>query len=373
VIEGGWVCRACWHANLPRDDRCYRCHTPRDQQLSVEAGSLKEQTEPDWELKGRLDAGLPILANVAAWLLRVTGVLNIVYGAAGVLVGLFQGDEGLPTLFGMPANIWVSLSGMMFVLVGSLKIFVASSVQRFVRWAYVATLVLTVASFAYRMLVPPLAADAEIVAVIRVWADTWFTLGVILCAAALLLTSFIRDEVERPPRIERPPQVEKPSAAIPSATEQAPGRPAVRTRLDTDLPFLTFLAVLPMRLYGIFAVGLGILIVVLGLLSGSADSLGVAAAPVAIAIVIAVGVITSLYGVFLNFLASRVGRHARWAYIVALLLFLVDSVPRLLGVKPEFGSDVLYIVWLTSAWVSFGTAVCIGTLLLTSFVLESAE
>jgi hypothetical protein len=25
----GWVCRACWLANRPRDEVCYRCKTPR--------------------------------------------------------------------------------------------------------------------------------------------------------------------------------------------------------------------------------------------------------------------------------------------------------------------------------------------------------
>ena len=50
MIEGGWVCRACWRPNGPREERCYRCHTPRDQQLAVEPGSLKEQTEPGTDL-----------------------------------------------------------------------------------------------------------------------------------------------------------------------------------------------------------------------------------------------------------------------------------------------------------------------------------
>ena len=42
MIEGGWVCRACWRANRPQDSKCYRCTTPRDLQATVVAGSLKE-------------------------------------------------------------------------------------------------------------------------------------------------------------------------------------------------------------------------------------------------------------------------------------------------------------------------------------------
>lgn len=170
------------------------------------------------------------------------------------------------------------------------------------------------------------------------------------------------------------PRFEAESVEGGSVSDVAPVRRGERTRLDVELPFVTFLAVLPMRLYGTFAVGLGILIIVLGLLSGGASSLGVAGAPASVLILIAFGVIVGLYGLFLIFLANRVGRHARWAYLVTLLLFLVDSVPRLLGgVKPEFTSDVVSVAWWISAWLSFGVGVCAGTLLLTSFVGQSAE
>lgn len=30
AFSDGWVCRACWLANRPRDEVCYRCKTPRD-------------------------------------------------------------------------------------------------------------------------------------------------------------------------------------------------------------------------------------------------------------------------------------------------------------------------------------------------------
>jgi hypothetical protein len=147
----------------------------------------------------------------------------------------------------------------------------------------------------------------------------------------------------------------------------------MRIRLDTDLPFLTLLATLPIRVYGTFSVAVGVLFVMLGLLGGGVSGLGFGVSA-GIILIIPIGMATGLFGFFLIFLANRVGRHARWAYVVAFLLFLSDSVPRLLGVvNPPFTNDVVSVVLLINAWVSFGTAVCAGALLLTSFVRQSTD
>ena len=360
-----------------------------------------------------------------AWPLRVLGGLGITVGVGIALLSLLNAAEDQPDVLGLPFNTYLTLFGIFVILFGVLQIFLARSVRRHAQWAYAVVMLISVFWFISSLLGLYLPASSDGTAAGSATFSAWIYFLMALGAAALLLTSFVRREVEEPPRVETSPRIDRPplvdfsgeqqpvetspridrpplvgfsrqqqpvetspridrpplvnfsrdqqAAAMPSPIEQAPARPAVRTRLDTDLPFLTFLAVVPMRVYGIFAVVLGILIVVVGLLSGSAGSLGVARAPVNIAIVMAFGVVVSLYGVFLNFLASRVGRHVRWAYIVAVLIFLLDSVPRLLGAKPEFASDVVYTVWLTSAWVSFVTGVCVATLLLTSFVVESAE
>jgi uncharacterized membrane protein HdeD (DUF308 family) len=198
VIEGGWVCRACWRPNGKNEQRCYRCHTPRDQQLTVEPGSLKEQTEPGYELKGRLDADLGILAYLAAWPLRVTGVLEIGFGALLAVAGLVRGDEGLPSVLGMSANIWASLFGVFFVFIGSLKIFLANSVRRHARWAYVVTIAVGALNIALTILGPSAPADGGQTASIGVQIDAWITFGIVLCATTLLVTSYIRREVEGP-------------------------------------------------------------------------------------------------------------------------------------------------------------------------------
>jgi hypothetical protein len=150
---------------------------------------------PGWELKGRLDGDLGILAYLAAWPLRVTGVLDIGFGALIAVAGLVRGDEGLPTLLGMSTNIWISLFGVAFIFIGSLKISLAKSVRRHARWAYVVTIVVGALNIALTILSPSVPADAGQAASVGTQIDAWITFGIVLCAATLLVTSYIRREI----------------------------------------------------------------------------------------------------------------------------------------------------------------------------------
>ena len=192
MIEGGWVCRACWRPNGPNEERCYRCHTPRDEQLSVEAGSLKERTEAGAELVGRLDADLGLLAWLAVLPMRVNAVLSIVGGVLLLVIGLLIGDQALPKAGGLDGNVVVMLVGVVAIIIGSLQIFLANSVRRHARWAYVVTLLLSLAATAPRLLgadVPDLTNDTALTVW---WIDTWLYFFIALAAAALLLASFVR-------------------------------------------------------------------------------------------------------------------------------------------------------------------------------------
>jgi hypothetical protein len=196
MIAGGWICRACWHSNGPTEERCYRCHTPRDQQLTVEAGSLKQQAEPGAELKGRLDADLPILAWLAVVPLRVSAALQIGAGIILFVVGLLVGKVDAPDVLGLQANIFVSLFGLVLILLGFLQVFLANSVRRHARWAYVVTLVLAVSGSVPRMIgisVPALTSD---LAITVWWISTWLYFAMAIFAAALLLMSFVRRPIE---------------------------------------------------------------------------------------------------------------------------------------------------------------------------------
>ena len=194
VIQGGWVCRACWRPNGPKEERCYRCHTPRDQQLSVEAGSLKAQTEPGYELKGRLDVDLSILAYLTAWPLRVLGGLGIVVGVGIALLSLLNSIEGRPDVLGLPFNTYVTLFGMFVVLMGVLQIFLARSVRRHARWAYVVVLLLSVGWFISSILGLYLPPSTDGVATSSATFSAWIYFLMALGSGVLLMTSFIRRE-----------------------------------------------------------------------------------------------------------------------------------------------------------------------------------
>jgi hypothetical protein len=195
VIEGGWVCRACWRPNGANEKRCYRCHTPRDQQLSVEPGSLKAQTEPGYELKGRLDADLSILAYLTVWPLRVLGGLGITIGISIALASLTNAVEGEPDVLGLPFNTYLTLFGIFVILFGVLQIFLARSVRRHAQWAYAVVLVISVFWFIASLVGLYLPASTEGVAASSATFSAWIYFLMALGSAALLLTSFIRREV----------------------------------------------------------------------------------------------------------------------------------------------------------------------------------
>lgn len=131
MIEGGWICRACWKPNGPGEDRCYRCKTPRDQQVEVAAGSLKEQTVPVIEKRGRMDTELPLLAVLVAWPMWLQGWIGVI---AGVLLGLFA---VLLVISGQEADAILAMVIAVFAVVwSSIWIFISRSVRRQARWAY---------------------------------------------------------------------------------------------------------------------------------------------------------------------------------------------------------------------------------------------
>lgn len=192
MIQGGWVCRACWKSNRPQDDRCYRCKTPREEQLTVEAGSLKEQTAPGYALRNRLDAKLGILAAVVAWPTWLTGWLGIIGGVLVFLLAL------LTLVTGREVNaLVIGITAVVVVLVSWFWIFLANSIRRNARWAYAVAAVVYIVPSAPWLLgivdVPP-------GIVLPDWYSTMQTvfalLGLVLgiCAAVLLIASFMSED-----------------------------------------------------------------------------------------------------------------------------------------------------------------------------------
>ena len=187
MIEGGWICRACWKSNRPEDDRCYRCKTPRDQQIDVAAGSLKEQSAPGYKMRGRKDTELPLLAALVGWPMSLSGWLGII---VGILIAV------LAVLAGREANAMITIiAAAVFVLFGALFIFLGRSVRRHARWAY------AVAAVAYLLPTAPtllgLVEVPEDIVLPDWYLNTQTVIGIVyvllgLCAVFLLVTSFIR-------------------------------------------------------------------------------------------------------------------------------------------------------------------------------------
>lgn len=192
MIPGAWICRACWKSNRPEDERCYRCKTPREDQLAVEAGSSKEQTTPGTKLRGRMDAQFGLLAILvglpmwlSAWTLIAGSVLLLIYG----VLELLSGD--------VASALAAVVIAAVIVLVAMLWRFVSRSVRRHARWAYAVAAILYLLPSA-----PLLLGLVELPREAAALPDWYFTvqtaitivyllLGV--CAVFLLITSFIRD------------------------------------------------------------------------------------------------------------------------------------------------------------------------------------
>ena len=191
MIRDGWVCRACWKPNGPAEDRCYRCKTPREGQMEVEAGSRTNDIRPDAHLDGRLDAELPILALLAAWPLRIYGVASIGIGILIFLLALASPPSDEPVL-GMDAKVFLGILSFAVVCWGALQIFLAKSVRRHARWAYVIAFLFGLGGALPRLL--NLEAADELTGAARtIWlVGPFLYLGVALCAVALLVTSFMR-------------------------------------------------------------------------------------------------------------------------------------------------------------------------------------
>lgn len=158
MFPDGWICRACWKPNRPSDDRCYMCKTPREQQVVVEAGSLRERTDPTWKKRRRLDANLGLVAAIVSWPMWLSGALSILTGFFAAFVALIAGDRVDPS--GNSVRLVMLITAVVLVLTGMLAIFVSRSIRRQARWAYaLAILVYGVPAVVALLASVPLPAD----------------------------------------------------------------------------------------------------------------------------------------------------------------------------------------------------------------------
>lgn len=223
MIRDGWVCRACYKPNKPAETVCYRCKTPRDQQLAVEMGSKVETIDPMFGKRGRLDIEWPVLAYLVSWPLGFDGALGLITGFLGLALGgvLTGTDE---TVLGMDIGTFLMLVAIVSMALSALRIFVARSIQRFARWAYVVAIVLTaLGSFPYLLGIIPAPYEAGTLSAGIHAFRVWVNLAMFFGAMALVVMSYIRRDIQQTDA----PAPARPVLAIPEELRAAPPPPTI--------------------------------------------------------------------------------------------------------------------------------------------------
>ena len=193
MFPDGWICRACWKPNRPSDDRCYVCKTPREQQVAVEAGSLKERTDPTWKKRRRQDANLGLVAAIVAWPMWLSGGLSILIAIFVAFLALIAGDR--VDASGTSLRLVLIITAAITAVFGMIAIFVSRSIRRQARWAYaLAILVYGVPALVALLASVPLPAG------VPEWYSTietaleWLYLVLAFGAVLLLAASFMGPE-----------------------------------------------------------------------------------------------------------------------------------------------------------------------------------
>lgn len=212
MIEGGWVCKACWKPNRPDETVCYRCRTPRAEQKAVAAGSKVAVLDPMYDKRGRLDIEWPILARAVSWPLGFGGALGLIGGFLGFGAGSLIGESG-ETLLGLDIGTLVMLLAVFTMALSAARIFVARSIQRFARWAYAIAIALTaLGSFPYLLGLLPSPYEAGSLSADLHRFDVILNLLMFVGAIALLVMSYIRRPVTEAPAEPPPPEPMHPVA-----------------------------------------------------------------------------------------------------------------------------------------------------------------
>ena len=201
MFRDGWVCRACWKPNRANDDRCYSCKTPRDEQVAVEAGSKVEAIKPGAHLEGRLDAEVPVLAWLITWPLRYTGGGLIVVGFIATILTVTSDEVGtVAWFFDVEGQVVALLVSFGFIAAGFLQFFIARSIRRHERWAYVIAVGIGFAASVGRIFLgaTPDPGRDHPVQIALYYGSAWLYFGMALIGAALFVASFVRVKPKSP-------------------------------------------------------------------------------------------------------------------------------------------------------------------------------
>jgi hypothetical protein len=169
------------------------CKTPREQQVAVESGSLRERTDPTWKKRRRLDANLGLVAAIVAWPMWLSGALSFLLAVFAAFLALIAGER--VDTSGNSVRLVMVIAAAVIALYGALAIFVSRSIRRQARWAYVlAILVYGVPAVAALLVSFPLPADMPGWYATVETALQWVYLVLAFGAVLLLASSFMGPE-----------------------------------------------------------------------------------------------------------------------------------------------------------------------------------
>jgi hypothetical protein len=187
TFSDGWVCRACWLANRPRDEVCYRCKTPRD----ADESQIEARRKAAEERAARPEPVPDIVVALPAVVFRV---YSRVWMRGGIGLG---GLLALLVFGGVTDVTWLLLTAG---FCGGLVVFgfIAGEVSDGMRdrepWAFVAGMIMSVVAtigsvLAFSVFAPGLVNPNAIR-----WASAIVFGGAGLAAAAGLVLLYVNRE-----------------------------------------------------------------------------------------------------------------------------------------------------------------------------------
>jgi hypothetical protein len=187
TFADGWVCKACWKSNRPKDPVCYRCKTPRDaDDATVEA------TRAEAEARAERPEAVPDVV-VALPVVIFRSYARVWQRGGFVVLGFLI----LLALGGVTDVGYLLLTGGMgggLIVSGILAVEVAEEMRNREVWAFVVGIVISVVAvissvFAVNVLAPDIFNSTAVR-----WVSVIVFGGAGVAAAAGLVLLFVRRE-----------------------------------------------------------------------------------------------------------------------------------------------------------------------------------
>jgi len=190
TFADGWVCKACWKSNRPKDPVCYRCKTPRNADEATIEKTRKaaeaRATEPQPEAVPDVVVALPVVifrSYARVWQRGGFGVL-------AVLVLIAIGGVTDPGYLLLTGTLGAGL-----IVCGFLATEVAEEMRNREVWAFAIGIIISVVAVVSSVFAVDVLAPGVFDRTAVRWVSAIVFGGAGLAAAAGLVLLFIRREV----------------------------------------------------------------------------------------------------------------------------------------------------------------------------------